>query len=178
MLFAHQQHFQAFLKLHKPQGVEEGALGWGGRLSQPLSDSCPLRGTVDGVNSAGSVLKPGAGVRRRVLPPSEPHSGPSAPTQRSGRPWPALNLLPHSENLYLRATHLASALWLDRGVELGGGLGDREAEAAASPGGRTWWAGPAWGPARRPRLGQTRNFYRSADLQISVRCPPPGQAAQ
>ena len=57
----------------------------------------------------------GAGVRRRVLPPSEPHSVPSAPTQRSGRPRPALKLLPRSEDLNLRATHLASALRLDQG---------------------------------------------------------------
>lgn len=54
---------------------------------------------------------------------------------------------------------------------------DREAEAAASPGGHTRQAGPVWGPTQRPRLGQTRNFYRSADLEIAVGRPPPGQVA-
>lgn len=89
MLLAH-QHFQAFLKLRKTQRVEERALGWGGRLSQPLADSCHLHCTVDGVNNAGLVLKPGGsgwglGFSKKVLPPSEPHSVPSVPTQKSER---------------------------------------------------------------------------------------------
>lgn len=87
MLFA-RQHFQAFLKLHKTQRVEERALGWGGRLSQPLADSCHLQGTVDRVNNADLVLKPGGsgwglGFGKKVLSPSEPHSVPSVPTQKS-----------------------------------------------------------------------------------------------
>lgn len=155
MLFAHQQHFQAFLKLHKTQRVEEGALGWGGRLSQPLSDSCHLHGTVDGVNNAGSVLKPGGsgwglGFGREFLLLPNHAQSPLRPPRDVDGPRPALNLLPRSKDWYLRAAHLASALWLDRGVGRGVAWWDRGAEAAASPGGRTWRAGPHGDPSGDP----------------------------
>ena len=182
MLFAHQQHFQAFLKLHKTQRVEERALGWGGRLSQPLSDSSHLHRTVDGVYNAGSVLKPGGsgwglgfGGEFFLLPNHT--QSPLRPPRGVDGPRPALKLLPRSEDLNLRATHLASALWLDPGVGSGVAWGTERRRQPPAPEAAPGGQGQRGDPRGDPGWDRHGSFtgqpiYRSqSDVLHRVRQP-------